>query len=791
MKSTLDWSKKIEIKKKELLTRKNELNQYYHQLLLKQSQTKLIEDKILEKSEENKANKGIFRKLNNLVINVVIKTRQLLRKAKHRVKLLITQSKTQNYPKSSSSKTENHPIPSQKESNPTPLSNESEYKKILSHLYKTELDSFLICDEKLTFSQPEEPLVSIILILYNRAELTLQCLRSLVIASTNPKHPCEIIVVDNASQDTTRLLLDRTSGLIRINNNENLHFLAAVNQASKVAKGNYLLLLNNDAQILPGTLSAAINTYCSADDIGAVGGKIILLDGTLQEAGSIIWNDGSCLGYGRGENPFDFPYMFQRNVDYCSAAFLLTERRLFLEMGGFDEDYKPAYYEETDYCLRLWEQGKRVVYEPNATVVHFEFGSSQSNHSAINLQKAHQSIFTQKHSQQLANYHWSPTPENTFLARTRSPLSCRVLFIDDRVPHAFLGSGFPRARDILQALVTLNYSVTFYPLTFPQENWTEVYQDIPKVVEVVLNQGIGGLEKFLHDYARFYDLILISRPHNMEILNPILKRYPQWFENTRIIYDAEAIYALREVSQREVKGKKVSQDEVDLLVKAEIKLAEKADVIVAVSEREQERFTEMGLSSVYTLGHTVDLMPTPKKFEERVGIVFVGAIHEINSPNADSVFWFVEEILPLLKEKIGKELKFTIVGFNQCQEIWNLQSDSLQVLGQVESLQEIYNCAKVFVAPTRFAAGIPFKVHHAASYGLPIVTTSIIASQLGWQDRQEILVGDDALTFAEKCAKVYSEQELWKNIRNSALRKIEVECSRKNFLQQVDTIITS
>jgi len=720
------------------------------------------------RSIDQTINHQLFSRLGKLAIKIGIKKRQLIAKMKFWLKLWINRYRK-------------HPT------SPSPTN----YKQQLSHLYKVELDSFLVSGQTISFPTTENPLVTIILVLHNRAELTFQCLRSLMTVTLDSEHPCEIILVDNASQDQTHMLLDCLVGVTKLWNQENLHFLAAINQASTVAKGSYLLMLNNDAQMLPGTLSAALDTYCSANDIGAVGGKIILLDGKLQEAGSIIWKDGSCLGYGRGDDPFDYPYMFQRNVDYCSGTFLLTERNLFLEMGGFDEDYKPAYYEETDYCLRLWERGKRVVYEPNATIMHFEFGSAQSNQSAINLQKAHQAIFTNKHSQQLANYHLPPAQENIFLARTHSPSFNRVLFIDDRVPHAYLGSGFPRARDILQALLSLDYGVTFYPLTVPEEHWREVYEDIPKVVEVVLNQGIEGLEEFLEHYAHFYDLIFISRPHNMDILNSILKRHPEWFEKTRIIYDAEAIYALREVGKRKITGKSVYQDEIDLLVKTEVKLAEQADAVLTVSEQERKHFTDTGLTSVYPLGHTVDLKPTPKTFEQRTGIVFVGAIHDINSPNADAVFWFVNEIFPLLQEKLGKELTLTIVGFNKCQEIWNLQSDSLQVLGQVEFLEEIYNSARVFVAPTRFAAGLPFKVHHAAAYGLPIVTTSIIASQLGWQDRQDILVGDDPKSFAEQCAQLYTDRKLWQTLRNSALKKIELECSRESFIQQIEKIINS
>ena len=138
-----------------------------------------------------------------------------------------------------------------------------------------------------------------------------------------------------------------------------------MNQAAREAHGKYLLVLNNDAQLQPGALRSALTTIGSSPDIGAVGGRIILLDGTLQEAGSIIWRDGSCLGYGRGDDPFAPTYMFRRDVDYCSGAFLLTPRALWNQMGGFDEKYKPAYYEETDYCMRLWERGLRVVFDPD------------------------------------------------------------------------------------------------------------------------------------------------------------------------------------------------------------------------------------------------------------------------------------------------------------------------------------------------------------------------------------------------------------------------------------------
>jgi O-antigen biosynthesis protein len=97
-------------------------------------------------------------------------------------------------------------------------------------------------------------------------------------------------------------------------------------------------------------------------------------------------------------------FMFRRNVDYCSGAFLLTRRETFLSMGGFDELFQPFYYEETDYCLRLWERGLRVVYEPDAALLHYEFASSSSSKAAQEWHAKHQGLFLQRHFDRLKSH---------------------------------------------------------------------------------------------------------------------------------------------------------------------------------------------------------------------------------------------------------------------------------------------------------------------------------------------------------------------------------------------------
>src|SRR5262249_1448605 len=120
-----------------------------------------------------------------------------------------------------------------------------ELKEFFTSLYRIQLQSFLTAGSPLQLPQSDNPELSVILILYNRAELTLACLRSL---AENFLQRMEIIVVDNASQDETPHLLDHLRGVKIIRNKENRNFLLGVNQAARQATGEYLLILNNDAQ---------------------------------------------------------------------------------------------------------------------------------------------------------------------------------------------------------------------------------------------------------------------------------------------------------------------------------------------------------------------------------------------------------------------------------------------------------------------------------------------------------------------------------------------------------------
>jgi GT2 family glycosyltransferase len=655
-----------------------------------------------------------------------------------------------------------------------PLDVASDAKILFTDLNEVAFENFLETGATLELPHSSRPVISIVLVLFNRAELTLACLRSIV---ENCSEELEVIIVDNASSDQTGLLLERLRGAQIIKNTSNRHFLQGANQGAQTSRGDYILLLNNDAQLLPGALQSALRTIRNADDIGAIGGKIILLDGTLQEAGSIVWRDGSCTGYGRDDDPLAPMYNFRRDVDYCSAAFLLTPRQVWERLGGFDRAYEPAYYEETDYCLRLWEHGLRVVYEPNAAILHYEFASAPSAVSVTGLQTRHQEIFAQRHRSALAQK-GERSVDELLRARCRNA-DKRVLFIDDRVPHPWFGSGFPRAHAMQVALRRLGYFVTLYPLSFIDETWDQVYSDFPREIEVMMNMGREMLEPFLRIREGYYTSIIISRPHNMEYMAPLLSAHPEWFENVNVIYDAEAVFTEREIGLRKLAGTPMSDNEIRSALESEIRLTTLADSILAVSEKDRQSFRSHGIEHVHLLGHPAEPVVRDVPFSARQGILFVGAVHEEKSPNGDSLIWFLSEIYPRIQQALG-EIPMTIAGIIKSERIRDLAGQSVRITGHLPSLEDLFATSRVFVAPTRYSAGVPIKIYEAAAHGVPVVATPLLASQLGWTAR-ELAIAESAEAFAAQVIETYTNAATWAGLRDAALDRVRRECSVETF----------
>jgi GT2 family glycosyltransferase len=223
---------------------------------------------------------------------------------------------------------------------------------------------------------PEAPVVSVCIPVVSGHGLIAGCLDS--IAASHPSVETEVIVVANGLGRDDLISLRGRDDIVLAYSAVNAGFSGGNNLAAGYARGRYLLLLNDDSAIEPGFIDCLLGAVRREPSIAAAGGMIVSVDGMLQEAGSVLWRDGWVAHVGAGQSPRATPYRYVRDVDYISANGLLVDRRAWDAVGGLDERYFPAYYEDVDLCLALRQQGYRVVYEPRARLRHLESQSTST-----------------------------------------------------------------------------------------------------------------------------------------------------------------------------------------------------------------------------------------------------------------------------------------------------------------------------------------------------------------------------------------------------------------------------
>ena len=643
---------------------------------------------------------------------------------------------------------------------------------------KSRLNSFLSDSaSRLVFPQSQDPVVSILIPTFNKAEYLYQCLESIL---EYTEAAFEVIVIDDGSNDATTDLMAKVINVQAIRNETNAGFIRSCNRGAGVAVGRYVLFLNNDVVVTPEWLSPLIETAECYPQCGAVGGKLVRPDGSLQEAGSIIWQDGSALGYGRDDDPSKPEYCYLREVDYVSGAYLLVRADLFRKLGSFDEIYLPAYYEDADLCLGIRELGYKVVYQPQAMIVHYEYGS-HSKERAVALCGENQSKFKRKWAKELSH---NSSYGDLLRARDRRT-GKRVLVIDDQIPAPYLGSGLARAYKLQEFLSQLGCIVTFIPANV-RIPWLPTTQKLQQMgVETFYGNGFNP-KVLLLSRSGFYDVVIVSRPHNGErFLNVARKAFPK----ARVIYDAEAIFAKREILRAELEGRGFSEEEKSGLFRKEFNIMGAADVIVTVSEEERQLIlADAPHGDVAVWGFTHELHKPTTAFSDRRDLLFVGGFMSGHPPNIDGVRHFANELFP----KVLKELpdaRFVIVGSQPPDVILKLASDQIVVTGFVEDLTEYYEKCRIFIAPIRFGAGINYKLTEAMSYGIPSVISSFTALGLNVSDGREVLIANDDAEFIAKTVRLYQDESLWYSVQRAAQDFIGQHCSAETMKRKLEDIL--
>lgn len=225
----------------------------------------------------------------------------------------------------------------------------------------------------------DNPLVSIIIPVFNKVNLTRRCVESIL--KTPPSVSFEIVIVDDHSQDGTGdylAYLSRRYNFVKTHrNSRNIGFSASCNRGAELAKGEFLIFLNNDTIPLPGWVEALVEVAKSDRNIAVVGSKLLYPNNTIQHAGVLFRNfpfPVTPFHVYAGE-PADYPDAnVEVDYDAVTAACMLVKRKIFEKLGGFDERFINGY-EDVDFCLRVKDAGYRIVYTPRSVIYHLESSS--------------------------------------------------------------------------------------------------------------------------------------------------------------------------------------------------------------------------------------------------------------------------------------------------------------------------------------------------------------------------------------------------------------------------------
>jgi GT2 family glycosyltransferase/SAM-dependent methyltransferase len=604
----------------------------------------------------------------------------------------------------------------------------------------------------LTFAEPVDPVVSIVIPVFNKSLYSYTCLRSIL--ASRPARSYEVIVVDDASRDDTEVMLQAVKGIRVVRQQDNQGFIRSCNAGANIARGEYVLFLNNDTIVEPNWLDELVVTFQTVPQAGLVGAKLIYPNGKLQEAGGIIWNDGSAWNYGRYDDPDKPEYSYLRQVDYCSGACIILPRTLFLAVGGFDELFAPAYGEDSDLAFKVRQAGKLVLYQPEAEIVHFEgitsgvdTGSGVKGYQIANKEK----IF-RKWAHMLIQ-HRAPG-EQPHLERERA-VSKRALVVDACTPSPDQDAGSLKIFNFMKVFQSLGYHVTFAPdnMAF-LDGYTEDLQR--RGVQCLYWPYVRSLEQHLRQFGTDYDVILSCRP---DVTEKYLESFRFYCPTAQVLYDTADLHYLRERRQAEIEGKPALLEAAEKRKAQELKLAAATDCTIVVSELERLiLLKEVPTARVAVVSAVHETIQRESDFAETKDIFFLGGYQHL--PNVDAVEFFVKDVFPLVRASLPG-VRFHIVGSRPPQSVLDLACDDVVVTGHIVDLRRYLGVLRLSVNPLRYGAGIKGKIVTCMAYGIPCVGTTMSFEGMGLRDGVDMLVGDSPEALAAVITRAYNDRELW------------------------------
>lgn len=613
---------------------------------------------------------------------------------------------------------------------------------------------------KIGFRDVENPAVSIVIPVYDKFEITYYCLCSLLFAFNET--PYEVIVVDDGSRDETRRIHDFVDGIRVLRQERNRGFVQSCNAGSKLARGEFLVLLNNDTEVTALWLDELVAAFRNFDGVGVAGSRLIYPDGRLQEAGGVIWGSGNPWNVGRNASAEDPRYNYVRKVDYVSGAALMIRRDLWHQVGGFSEEFAPGYFEDTDLAMKVRETGHSVLYVPQSVVYHFEgqTGGTSVSRGAKAFQEVNRPKFRKKWEHAFRGH----GEEGKNVDREKDRAAFHVLFIDHQYPFVDLDAGSYAAFQEIRLLQHLGGKITFLPRNIAwMDRHTVALQRIG--VECLYAPFVRSFREYLRAHAAEYDLVSVSRHSVAEEVLPIVRSAAP---ATKVAFNLADLHFLREFREAAAKTPGYSFGKADETRRAELAAITRSDLTFSYSDVEIALIRGLvpATTRLARMPWVAECHDREWQYSDTRDIMFLGGFS--HPPNVQAAKFFARSVMPLLRGRLP-EAYFNIVGSGARVVVPELVSDRVRVLGYVPTLTEHLGRARVFVAPLLAGAGLKGKVIDAISHGTPCVLSSVAAEGTGLTDGIDCLIANTPEEWADRVFRLYMDEAMWNRFSANAL----------------------
>ncbi|ADU13935.1 glycosyltransferase [Asticcacaulis excentricus] len=613
-----------------------------------------------------------------------------------------------------------------------------------------------IPNAKVVASDEETVDVSIVIPVYGQLPYTLNCIHSLL--SHTSKYSFEIIVGDDASLDSTQDVLPTIPHIRYVRQEVNSGFIQNSNSAASYARGDWIVLLNNDVRVVDGWLDELIDSFEAFPRAGLIGSKLLYPDGSLQEAGGIIWQDGSAWNYGRNDDPNRPRYNHARQIDYASGCAIALPSRLWRELNGFDTHFIPAYCEDSDLAFRVRSAGYETWYQPLAKVIHYEGKTSGTDvtTSVKAFQVTNSRKLFERWSEELSAHRENGVePE---FERERN-IQKRVLVVDATNPTPWADAGSVTTTLTIQIFQQLGYKVYFVP----QDNFLYERRSVQALQRLGVECAYAPYEvnftSYMAKYGHLFDIVQVFRFSVAEkCLNDIRTFAPQ----AKVIFNNMDLHFLRLQRQAELIGDPTGLAAADAVKTRELEVINAVDFTVVPSTLEARILNELLPDTpVEVFPYMTEFVGTDVPYANRKDIMFLGGFG--HTPNQDAVEYFMEAIWPHLKRKLP-EARYIIAGANPPDKIREYADDRVLVTGMIDDLGPWFDRCRVFAASIRFGAGVKGKVSTAMAHGLPVVATTCAAEGMSLVDHEHFILADDPIEFANAIVELYCDEDKWTNM---------------------------